>query len=88
MFSACDGTVVRTEWLTYSYGYHVIVDCGEGFTTLYAHFSQIDVVEGQVVTQGTPLGYSGVTGFTTGEHLHFEIRYDGAPVNPAQYIGF
>jgi len=88
VFSACDGTVVRTEWLTYSYGYHVIVDCGEGFTTLYAHFSQIDVVEGQYVTQGTALGYSGVTGYTTGEHLHFEIRYDGAPVNPIQYIGF
>lgn len=88
IFSACDGTVVRTEWLTYSYGYYVVVDCGEGFTTLYAHLSQIDAVEGQAVSQGTPLGYSGSTGYSTGEHLHFEIRYDGAPVNPAQYIQF
>jgi murein DD-endopeptidase MepM/ murein hydrolase activator NlpD len=88
VFSACEGTVVRTEWLTYSYGYYVVVDCGEGFTTLYAHFSQIDVVEGQPVAQGAPLGYSGSTGFSTGEHLHFEIRFEGAPLNPTQYIGF
>lgn len=88
IFAACSGTVSRVEYLTYSYGYHVIIDCGDGWTTLYAHMSQIDVVPGQAVAQGDPLGYSGVTGFTTGEHLHFEIRHDGTPVNPAQYINF
>jgi murein DD-endopeptidase MepM/ murein hydrolase activator NlpD len=46
------------------------------------------VVLGQAVGQGQALGYSGVTGFTTGEHLHFEIRSYGTPVNPAQYIDF
>jgi murein DD-endopeptidase MepM/ murein hydrolase activator NlpD len=88
IFAACAGTVSRAEYLTYSYGYHVIVDCGDGWTTLYAHMSQIDVVLGQAVGQREALGYSGVTGFTTGEHLHFEIRSYGTPVNPAQYIDF
>lgn len=88
IFSACDGVVVKVEYLTYSYGYHVIVDCGDGWTTLYAHMSEIDVNVGQRVSAGTPLGISGVTGFTTGEHLHFEIRLNGAPVNPADYLDF
>ncbi|MDZ7729117.1 MAG: M23 family metallopeptidase [Dehalococcoidia bacterium] len=88
IYSACAGVVTRVEYLTYSYGYHVVVNCGGGFTTLYAHFSQIDVTVGQQVGQGSLLGYSGLTGYTTGEHLHFEIRHNGAPVNPRNYINF
>lgn len=88
IYSSCTGVVSRVEYLTYSYGYYVVVDCGEGWSTLYAHFSEIHVVPGQRVSQGTVLGLSGVTGYTTGEHLHFEIRYFGAPVNPANYINF
>ncbi|MEX0782997.1 MAG: M23 family metallopeptidase [Dehalococcoidia bacterium] len=88
IFSACDGVVSRVEYLTYSYGYHVVVDCGDGWTTLYAHMSDIHVSPGQRVSAGTILGLSGVTGYTTGHHLHFEIRYFGAPVNPATYLGF
>jgi murein DD-endopeptidase MepM/ murein hydrolase activator NlpD len=88
IFSACNGVVIKTEYLTYSYGYHVVVDCGDGWTTLYAHMSAIHVTPGERVSQGTQLGVSGVTGYTTGEHLHFEIRYFGAPVNPADYLGF
>ncbi|MEX2080619.1 MAG: M23 family metallopeptidase, partial [Dehalococcoidia bacterium] len=80
--------VTRVEYLTYSYGYHVVVDCGDGWTTLYAHMSEIHVYAGQGVNQGTQLGNSGVTGFTTGEHLHFEIRYFGAPLDPALYLPF
>jgi murein DD-endopeptidase MepM/ murein hydrolase activator NlpD len=86
IFSACNGVVTRVEYLTYSYGYYVEVDCGDGWSTLYAHFSQIVVVPGQRVSQGTLLGYSGVTGYTTGEHLHFEIRLWGAPLDPAYYL--
>lgn len=88
IFAACDGVVTSVEYLTYSYGYHVVVDCGDGWTTLYAHMDQIDVSPGQRVSAGTILGISGLTGFTTGEHLHFEIRLNGAPVNPADYLGF
>lgn len=88
IYSACDGVVQKTEYLTYSYGYHVVVDCGDGWTTLYAHMDQIMVSPGQRVSAGTQLGISGLTGFTTGEHLHFEIRYNGAYVNPANYLPF
>lgn len=88
IFSACDGTVTTVEYLTYSYGYHVIVDCGDGFSTLYAHMSEIDVSVGQRVSAGTQVGVSGLTGFTTGEHLHFEIRVNGVPVNPQNYLDF
>ena len=88
IYSACDGTVIRVEHLTYSYGYHVIVDCGDGWTTLYAHMSTILASPGQHVSAGTQIGVSGVTGFTTGEHLHFEIRFNGGYVNPANYLFF
>lgn len=88
IFSACDGVVSKVEYLTYSYGYYATVDCGEGWSTLYAHMSSIDVTPGQRVSAGTPVGVSGVTGFTTGEHLHFEIRYNNQPVNPATYLPF
>jgi murein DD-endopeptidase MepM/ murein hydrolase activator NlpD len=88
VYAACDGRVTKTEYLTYSYGYHVVIDCGDGFTTLYAHFSRIDVSPGQWVSAGTQLGLSGSTGFSTGEHLHFEIRLNGAPMNPNDYLPF
>ena len=88
LFSVCDGVVTRVEYLTYSYGYYVVVDCGEGWTTLHAHMSEIHVTPGQAVSAGTVLGLSGLTGYTTGHHLHFEIRYFGGPVDPSLYIGF
>ncbi len=87
VYSACAGTVNSA---TYSsvYGYHVVVNCGEGWTTLYAHLSQIRAKVGQVVTQNTILGISGSTGYSTGEHLHFEIHYNGYHVNPEHYLDF
>ncbi|MGB4863529.1 MAG: M23 family metallopeptidase [Tepidiformaceae bacterium] len=88
IFSVCDGVVAKTEYLTYSYGYHVIVDCGDGWTTLYAHMSQINVTPGQRVTAGTTLGMTGLTGFTTGHHLHFEVRLNGGYLDPALYFNF
>lgn len=88
IFSACDGVVTTVEYLTYSYGYHVIVDCGGGWSTLYAHMDAISVTPGQQVSAGTALGISGLTGFTTGEHLHFEIRKNGTAVNPQDYLDF
>jgi murein DD-endopeptidase MepM/ murein hydrolase activator NlpD len=86
IFAACDGVVTRTEYWTYSYGYHVVIDCGGGFSTLYAHLDSIAVAPGQHVSAGTIIGVSGLTGYTTGEHLHFEIRYNGVPVDPAAYL--
>lgn len=88
VYASCSGTVVDTEWLTYGYGYHIIIDCGGGYSTLYAHLSQILVTQGQHVDWGSQIGVSGVTGYTTGEHLHFEIRVNNVPVNPANYLDF
>ena len=69
-----------------SYGLYVIVDHGDGVETLYAHFSRMVVSQGQTVNQGDLLGYGGRTGYATGEHLHFEIRVSGTPVNPLNYL--
>lgn len=65
-----------------SYGYYVVVDHGNGYETLYAHFSSIAVSVGQRVNQGALLGYGGRTGYATGNHLHFEVRYYGSLINP------
>lgn len=68
------------------FGYHVIIRHNEVFTSLYAHMTDLRVTPGQMVHAGTPLGTVGMTGLATGPHLHFEIRRNGVPLNPAQYI--
>ncbi|MDZ7835930.1 MAG: M23 family metallopeptidase [Alkalibacterium sp.] len=70
-----------------SYGYRVIVDHGNGYSTLYAHMkSNLSVSVGQSVSQGQQLGIMGTTGRSTGVHLHFEVRKNGSAVNPMNYI--
>lgn len=64
------------------YGRYCIVDHGGGYTTLYAHATNIIVKEGQSVKTGDVLGYVGSTGYSTGNHLHFEIRIDGTAKDP------
>ncbi|MBQ8623336.1 MAG: peptidoglycan DD-metalloendopeptidase family protein [Oscillospiraceae bacterium] len=64
------------------YGRYCIVDHGGGYTTLYAHATDIIVKEGQSVSTGDVLGYVGSTGYSTGYHLHFEIRIDGTAKDP------
>ncbi len=67
------------------YGNYCIVDHGGGYTTLYAHATKITVKEGQKVTTGDVLGTVGSTGYSTGYHLHFEIRIDGKAKNPRDF---
>ena len=67
------------------YGLHVIVNNGQGRQTLYAHFSSLNVVEGQSVAPGELLGMMGTTGRSTGIHLHFEVR-EGSKQNPMNYF--
>ena len=69
-----------------SYGYYVVVDHGDGFQTLYAHFSGITVSQGQYVAAGQLLGYGGSTGYSTGTHLHFEVDYLGSTLDPLAYL--
>ncbi|HEX2057867.1 MAG TPA: peptidoglycan DD-metalloendopeptidase family protein [Actinomycetota bacterium] len=68
------------------YGYAVIVDHGGGIQTLYAHLSSFAVSAGQTVSQGQVVGNVGCTGSCTGDHLHFEVRVNGSPVDPLNYL--
>ncbi|MHB0877908.1 MAG: peptidoglycan DD-metalloendopeptidase family protein [Anaerolineae bacterium] len=84
--AADSGTVTLVSWMTTSYGYHIIIDHGNGLETLYAHLSEIDVEVGQVVNQGDVIGKRGNTGRSTGPHLHFEVRENGVKRDPMDYL--
>ena len=79
------GTVVTARSMR-GYGNTVIIDHGGGFSTLYGHCSRLYVRTGQRVSQGDRIAAVGSTGLSTGPHLHFEIRINGRPVNPASYL--
>ena len=83
--SAEAGTVILAA-SHYSYGNYVIVDHGGGYSTLYAHMSSIACSVGDYVTKGQTIGYVGSTGNSTGPHLHFEVRINGASQNPQSYV--
>ena len=68
------------------YGNHIIISHGNGFSTLYGHLSKIMVSKGQYVNQGQQIGVMGSTGWSTGTHLHFEIRKNNSPQNPINYL--
>ncbi|XGV97351.1 MAG: murein hydrolase activator EnvC [Leptolyngbya sp. BL-A-14] len=83
--AADSGTVIFAGWYG-GYGNAVIIDHGGGITTLYGHTSEIYVSEGQTVQRGQAIAAVGSTGLSTGPHLHFEVRQNGDPVNPATYL--
>ena len=68
------------------YGNHVVINHGDGFSTLYAHQSALNVYEGQIVSQGDVIGYVGSTGNSTGPHLHFTVFKNGETINPMSCI--
>ncbi|MHB8571365.1 MAG: M23 family metallopeptidase [Candidatus Dormibacteria bacterium] len=68
------------------YGIHVRIDHAAGFQTIYGHLSLQSVDEGEVVVAGQQIGLEGSTGWSTGPHLHFEIRLGGTPVDPFQWL--
>ena len=80
-----EGTVVLAEYYG-GYGNAVVLDHGGGYSTLYAHQSRLAVSSGQSVEQGDIIGYIGTTGNVTGDHLHFEVRVNGNPVDPMPYL--
>lgn len=85
IMSADSGVVIFAGWYG-GYGNTVIVDHGNGLTTLYAHAEELYVEEGQGVQRGQAIAAVGSTGLSTGPHLHFEVRRDGEPVDPAEYL--
>ena len=87
IFAAASGTVTYSGY-DGDYGYSVVIDHGNGMKTRYAHASYLCVKKGDVVAQGNMIAAVGRTGYSTGNHLHFEVIINGTRVNPAPYIGF
>ncbi len=85
VYAAADGLVVLAAEAS-GYGEAVYLAHGFGLSTRYGHLSEIDVRPGQRVHRGDRIGRVGSTGRSTGSHLHYEVRLDGAPVNPLAYI--
>ena len=83
--ATADGRVVSTGYKS-NYGQTVIIDHGDGFETLYGHLSKITVRPGDHVCRGEEIGLVGMTGRSTGPHLHYEIRLDGIARNPRNFI--
>ena len=83
---AADGGKVLISGWNGGYGYYIAIDHGNGISTAYAHNSRLLVKEGDVVYQGQVIAGSGSTGLSTGPHLHFEVRINGAPVDPVKYL--
>ena len=88
--AAADGVVITAAYNTGGYGNYVMINHGASggasYVTLYGHMTRYVVSAGQSVTQGQVIGYVGSTGFSTGPHLHFEIRVNGTAVDPAAYF--
>ncbi|HEY5501553.1 MAG TPA: peptidoglycan DD-metalloendopeptidase family protein [Candidatus Humimicrobiaceae bacterium] len=85
VYAAETGQVIKAEY-DGGYGYCILIYHGGNFATFYAHLSGFAISNGQYVQRGQVIGYVGTTGFTTGPHLHFEVRIKGTPNNPINYF--
>lgn len=84
--AALPGTVTVSSYNQGSYGYYVMIDHGDGLSTLYGHCSQLLAQVGQTVEAGDVIALSGSTGRSTGPHLHFEVRINGERTDPRSYL--
>ena len=84
--AADSGVVIYSGSGLTGYGNVVIIDHGNGLSTLYAHNSALLVSEGESVSKGQVVAYSGMTGYATGPHVHFEVRVNGSPTDPMGYL--
>lgn len=87
VYATAEGQVVRAGYQAGGYGNFIEVKHPNGMSSLYGHLSRIDVHTGKVVAAGERIGLVGSTGYSTGPHLHFEVRRDGIQVNPAKVVG-
>lgn len=86
IYAVASGTVTTATYND-AYGYCVEISHGNGYGSFYGHMTNYIVSSGDFVSQGQVIGYVGSTGWSTGPHLHFEIRINGSAVNPMEYIG-
>jgi murein DD-endopeptidase MepM/ murein hydrolase activator NlpD len=86
VMAADGGYIAFSGWTDIGYGYLVIIDHANGYSSYYAHLSQIYVTVGQRVERGQVVGAAGSTGNSSGPHLHLEIRYNGVEQNPLVYL--
>lgn len=84
--AAASGTVVFSGWDSGGYGQMVQIDHGNGIETIYGHASQVVAVVGHKVNKGDIIAYMGNTGFSTGTHVHYEVRVNGTAVNPEKFL--
>jgi murein DD-endopeptidase MepM/ murein hydrolase activator NlpD len=87
VFTAAEGTVLRTGYDAGGYGNFIEVRHPNGLSTVYGHLSRIDVASGDSVAAEQRIGLVGSTGYSTGPHLHFEVRRNGGQVNPTRVVG-
>lgn len=85
IYAAASGTVTTAAY-NWSYGNYVVIQHSNGYSTLYAHASTLLVREGQSVNKGDAIARVGKTGVSTGNHLHFEVRRNGNPIDPLQFF--
>ncbi len=87
LYAVDHGVVIYSGWSDRGYGNTIVIDHGNGYLSLYAHIMDggFAVSCGQIVYGGATIGYMGSTGNSTGSHLHFELRYNGSPVNPHSF---
>jgi murein DD-endopeptidase MepM/ murein hydrolase activator NlpD len=85
VFATADGVVEKAEWFG-GYGLCVQIEHGGSLETRYGHMSRLNVASGQTVHKGDIVGFVGTTGRSTGPHLHYEVRVNGAAVNPLPYM--
>jgi murein DD-endopeptidase MepM/ murein hydrolase activator NlpD len=85
VISPSAGKVILARWFS-DYGNAVVIDHGYGVTTRYGHLSKIKVSEGERIKEGKVVGLQGSTGRSTGEHLHYEVRYRNVPLNPKRFL--
>jgi len=86
IYAADGGVIVYAGWNNYGYGNMIMIDHGNGFQTLYAHLSKLWVGCGAGVNKGQDIAAAGATGNASGPHLHFEIRYNGVPQDPWDFL--
>lgn len=85
IYATGDGRVIEVTKKRTGYGYHIMIDHGYGYQTLYAHMSRIDVTNGQQVKKGQQIGRVGNTGTSTAPHLHYEVHINGRVVDPINF---